>query len=124
MNPVSSFQRASDDKRMAFLTELLRGASASLAAARATLNRGSVYRWKLEDPEFAADWAEIVANRPRPRHLRRRVLGQANTGRAGLFDSSHPATPVATAETSLDPRGIKTLAPPSRSGDDAGPLSP
>ena len=54
MNPVSSFQRASDDKRVAFLTELLRGANASLAAARANLNRGSVYRWKLEDPEFAA----------------------------------------------------------------------
>lgn len=66
MNPVSSFQRASDDKRVAFLSELLRGASASLAAARANLNRGSVYRWKLEDPEFAAVWAEIVAAPPSP----------------------------------------------------------
>ena len=69
MNPVSSFQRASDDKRMAFLTELLRGASASLAAARANLNRGSVYRWKLEDPEFAAVWA-VRAALP-PNHPRR-----------------------------------------------------
>ena len=87
------------------------GARRCLAAARANLNRGSVYRWKLEDTEFAAVWAEIVANRPRPRHLRRRVLGRANTGRAGLFDSSHPATPVATAETSLEPPWDKDFGP-------------
>jgi hypothetical protein len=77
MKPVSAFQLASVEKRVAFLSELLHGASASLAAARADLNRGSVYRWRLTDPEFAAVWAEIVASRPRPRHLRRRVLGKA-----------------------------------------------
>lgn len=76
MKPVSAFQRASIEKRVAFLGELLHGANASLAAARAGLNRGTVYRWKIADPEFAAVWAEIVAARPRPRHLRRRVLGR------------------------------------------------
>ncbi len=97
MSPASLFQRASDDKRVAFLTELLRGASASLAAARANLNRGSVYRWKLEDPEFASVWAEIVASRPRRRHLRRRVLR-----RAKVFESSQMATPAARPAPSLE----------------------
>ncbi len=87
MKPVSSFQRASDDKRVAFLTELLRGASASLAAARADVSRGAVYRWKLEDPEFAGVWADIVASRPRARHLRRRVLGRHDT-----LESSQPVS--------------------------------
>ncbi len=84
MSPVSPFQRASDDKRVAFLTQLLAGANARAAAARANLNRGSVYRWKLEDAEFAAVWAEIVAARPRRRNLRRRVLGPERH-----FESSH-----------------------------------
>lgn len=73
---------------MAFLRELLRGANASLAAARANLNRGSVYRWKLEDAEFAAVWAEIVAARPRRRNLRRRALGPV-PGAERHFESSH-----------------------------------
>lgn len=90
MKTPSFFQRTGDDKRVAFLTELLRGANASLAAARADLNRGSVYRWKLEDPEFASVWAEIVAARPRRRHLRRRV-----------FESSQSATPAAKPAPSL-----------------------
>ena len=76
MNQVLASRPASDDKRAAFLCELLRGANASLAAARANLNRGTVYRWKLEDPEFAALWAEIVASMPRRRRLRARVLGR------------------------------------------------
>lgn len=74
MKPVSAFQLAGDAKRVDFLRELLHGASASLAAARADLNRGTVYRWKLADREFAALWAEIVASRPRQRHLRARVF--------------------------------------------------
>ena len=97
MSPASFFQRTSDDKRVAFLTELLRGADASQAAARANLNRGSVYRWKLTDPEFAAVWEEIVARRPRRRHLRRRVLEGA-----GVFDSSQMATPAARPASSLE----------------------
>ena len=76
MKTPSFFQRSGDDKRVAFLTELLRGGSADEAAARAGLSRGSVYRWKLTEPEFASVWAEIVAARPRVRHLRRRVLGK------------------------------------------------
>lgn len=91
MSPASFFQRTSDDKRVAFLTELLRGADASQAAARANLNRGSVYRWKLTDPEFAAVWEEIVARRPRRRQLRRRV-----------FESSQMATPAARPAPSLE----------------------
>ncbi|TAJ40499.1 MAG: hypothetical protein EPO55_08620 [Reyranella sp.] len=71
MNPV---RPADDGKRVAFLYELLLGANASLAAAQAGLNRGTAYRWKLEDPEFAALWAEIVASRPRRRDFRRRLL--------------------------------------------------
>ncbi len=75
MSPASPFRPANDDKRVAFLRELLRGANASLAAACANLNRGTVYRWKLEDPEFANLWAEIAASSRRRRTLRRRVLG-------------------------------------------------
>jgi len=71
---VSPSPHPRDDKRAAFLAELLRGASASLAAARTGLNRGTVYRWKREDTEFAAVWAEILAVRPRHRDLRGRVL--------------------------------------------------
>lgn len=97
MSPASFFQRTSDDKRVAFLTELLRGADASQAAARANLNRGSVYRWKLTDPEFAAVWEEIVARRPRRRQLRRRVLKGA-----GVFESSQMATPAARPAPSLE----------------------
>jgi hypothetical protein len=67
---------ADDEKRVAFLYELLREANASSAALRAGLSRGTVYRWKLEDPEFAALWAEIMASRPRRRDLRRRVLAR------------------------------------------------
>ena len=76
MNQDLPSRPANDDKRVAFLCELLLGANASLAAARANLNRGTVYRWKLEDPEFAALWAEILASRPRRRRLRARVLGR------------------------------------------------
>ena len=87
MKPVSPSQLAADQKRVDFLRELLRhpAPSACLAAARANLNRGTVYRWKLQDPEFAAVWAEIVASRPRRRSLRRRVLGRG-------LETSHPAS--------------------------------
>lgn len=47
-------------KQVAFLRELLRTPNASLAAARARVNRGSIYRWKAEDPLFAAAWERIV----------------------------------------------------------------
>ncbi|MDP1837553.1 MAG: hypothetical protein Q8N31_11250 [Reyranella sp.] len=92
MSPPLPFRRASDDKRVAFLCELMRGANARLAAARANLNRGTVYRWKLEDPEFAALWAEIAASSRRRRTLRRRVLGSD-----GRLETSHSVSngPVA-----------------------------
>ncbi|MSP75127.1 MAG: hypothetical protein EXR12_03230 [Rhodospirillaceae bacterium] len=91
MSPASPFQRASDDMRVAFLCELLLGANARLAAARVKLNRGTVYRWKLEDPEFAALWAEIVASQPRRRDLRRRVLERAQ-GRLSRRETSQLAS--------------------------------
>lgn len=92
MSPVLPFRRANDDKRVAFLAEILDGANASLAAARANLNRGTVYRWKLEDPEFANLWAEIAASSRRRRTLRRRVLKTE-----GRLETSHSASngPVA-----------------------------
>ena len=77
MSPASPNRPFDDSRRVAFLYELLLGADVQLAAARAGLNRGTAYRWKLEDPEFADLWAEIVASRPRRRPLRDRVLERA-----------------------------------------------
>ena len=77
MSPASPVRPPDDEKRVAFLYELLRDANVCLAATRTKLNRGTAYRWKLEDPEFAALWAEIVASRPHRRDLRRRVLERA-----------------------------------------------
>jgi hypothetical protein len=110
MPPVSPFQLAGDALRVAFLTELLRGASASEAAARAGLNRGSVYRWKLEDPEFAAVWAEIVAARPRRRHLRRRVLGRRRLLPARHPESSQPVSPAPGSCPAPEAAGNNDLA--------------
>lgn len=114
MSPVSSPRPADDEKRAAFLYELLRDASASLAAARAGLNRGTVYRWKLEDPEFAALWAEIMSSRPRRRDLRRRVMARAQgrvMGHTGRFETSQLAS-----------HGTKAGTPPEAAWDkDFGP---
>lgn len=54
---------ATGHKQVKFLRELLRTSNASLAAARARVNRGSLYRWKAEDPLFAAAWEQVA--RPR-----------------------------------------------------------
>jgi len=84
-------------QRVAFLEELLRAPNASLAAARANVNRGTLYRWKLEDPEFAAVWAGIVAARPRrQRQLEtsQSVTRVARAGQAGYpqdFNDLDPA---------------------------------
>jgi|CXWL01.1.fsa_nt_gi hypothetical protein len=114
MSPVSSPRPADDEKRAAFLYGLLRDANASLAAARAGLNRGTVYRWKLEDPEFAALWAEIVASKPRRRDLRRRVLERAQgrvSRRAKRRETSQSAS-----------HGTRTGTPPEAAWDkDFGP---
>lgn len=101
-----SFRRANDDKRVAFLRELLRGANASLAAACANLNRGTVYRWKLEDPEFANLWAEIAASGRRRRPLRRRVLGPEERRETSQSVSNDPVaalTPKALWDMALGP---------------------
>ena len=118
MNPVPPSRPADDEKRAAFLYELLRDANASLAAARAGLNRGTVYRWKLEDPEFAALWAEIMASRPRRRDLRRRVLERAQGrvagrtgGRTRRRETSQSASHGTTAGTSPEAAWDKDLGP-------------
>ena len=84
MSPTSPFRCGNDDKRVAFLAALLGGANARLAAARTNLNRGTVYRWKLEDPAFAGLWAEIAASSHRRRTLRRRVRRAV-----GRLETSH-----------------------------------
>jgi transposase len=94
-----------DEARIVFLAELLQGANASLAAARANLNRGTVYRWKLEDPEFTGLWAEIVASRPRRRNLRRRVLERVKHGvtrRETSQLASHGTSPGIAPEAAWD----------------------
>ena len=106
MNPVSPFPPVGDNRHVVFLCELLLGASATLAALRAGTSRGTVYRWKLEDPEFAALWAEIVASRPRRRDLRRRVLQ-----RAKRFETSQLASHGTTAGTPPDAAWDKDLGP-------------
>src|SRR5688572_5412583 len=114
MNPASPFYLAGDGKRVVFLCELLLGANASLAAARAGVGRGTVYRWKLEDPEFAALWAEIMASRPRRRDLRRRVLqrAQKRTGaHRGRFVASQLASHGTIANTSPEAAWDKDLGP-------------
>ncbi|OFX00641.1 MAG: hypothetical protein A3D94_13655 [Alphaproteobacteria bacterium RIFCSPHIGHO2_12_FULL_66_14] len=105
MSPLPPSRPAGNDKRVVFLCELLGGANARLAAARANLNRGTAYRWKLEDPEFAALWAEIVASRPRRRDLRRRVLERAPgrmTRRETSQLASHGTTPGTPPEAAWD----------------------
>lgn len=105
---------ADDEKRVAFLCELLLGASATLAALRAGLSRGTVYRWKLEDPEFAVLWAEIVASRPRRRELRRRVLRRAQKraqGREARFVASQLASHGTPSGTSPEAAWDKDLGP-------------
>lgn len=85
-------------QRVAFLRELLKAPNATLAAARANVNRGTLYRWKIEDSEFAAVWAGIVAARPcRPRGRRQ-------------LETSQLATPVSTSGRPGYPWGINGLA--------------
>ena len=116
MKPVSAFQLASDAKRVAFLRELLHGASASLAAARADLNRGTVYRWKLADREFAALWAEIVASRPR-----RGSAPESSQSPPGI-ESSGVQRPIAGVARS--PRDLNDLTAVPAPRIDANALSP
>ncbi|MBX9942897.1 MAG: hypothetical protein K2Y40_02350, partial [Reyranella sp.] len=57
--------------------------------------------WKLEDAEFADVWAEIVATRPRARHLRRRVLGRRRHSESSQL-ASHGTTATASPEAAWD----------------------
>jgi hypothetical protein len=88
-------------KQNVFLRELLRTRNASLAAARANVNPGSVYRWKLGDPSFAAAWAVVMATRGLLRSHRR--------------EKSHSATPVAPSGNAASCRDINGFDPAFRS---------
>lgn len=109
MRPASPTHPRDDARRVAFLCELLGGANARLAAARTKLNRGTVYRWKLEDAEFAALWAEIVASRPH-RHLRRRVL-ERTQGYTGRRETSQLASHGTMSGTAPEAAWDKDLGP-------------
>ena len=50
-------------QRAAFLEQLALCGSVMEAAHRAGVNRGTLYRWKKKDPEFAGRWAEAIRRR-------------------------------------------------------------
>ncbi|MDP1962933.1 MAG: hypothetical protein Q8K93_12110 [Reyranella sp.] len=47
-------------QRTAFLEQFARCGSVLEAALRAGVNRGTVYRWKAKDPDFARRWADAI----------------------------------------------------------------
>ena len=47
-------------QRAAFLEQLARCGSVLEAALRAGVNRGTVYRWKAKDPDFAGRWTDAI----------------------------------------------------------------
>lgn len=53
-------QRSPGRQRAAFLRQLERCLTVAEAATRAGVNRGTVYRWKEKDPEFARRWDERI----------------------------------------------------------------
>lgn len=54
-------QRTPRRQRAAFLRQLERCLTVAEAAARAGVNRGTLYRWKEKDAEFARLWREKIA---------------------------------------------------------------
>jgi DNA-directed RNA polymerase specialized sigma24 family protein len=54
-------QRTPRRQRAAFLRQLERCLTVAEAAARAGVNRGTLYRWKEKDAEFARRWREKIA---------------------------------------------------------------
>lgn len=50
-------------QRAAFLEQLARCGSVQEAALRAGVNRGTVYRWKKKDPDFARRWDDAIRRR-------------------------------------------------------------
>jgi len=49
-------QRTTDHARQTFLETLRDTANVSAAARAASVNRRTVYNWRDENPDFAADW--------------------------------------------------------------------
>ena len=50
-------------QRAAFLEQLARCGSVHEAALRAGVNRGTVYRWRAKDPDFARRWDDAIRRR-------------------------------------------------------------
>ncbi len=48
-------------QQAAFLRQMPRFRTIAEAAARAGVNRGSLYRWRARDPRFAAKWDAVLA---------------------------------------------------------------
>lgn len=48
-------------QQAAFLRQVPRCTTIAEAAARAGVNRGTLYRWRARDPRFAAKWDAVVA---------------------------------------------------------------
>jgi len=53
--------RTPSRQRTAFLCQLERCGSVAEAAARAGVNRGTLYRWKARDRDFARRWTDAIA---------------------------------------------------------------
>lgn len=53
-------QRTTDHARHTFLETLRDTANVSAAARAASVNRRTVYSWRDENPDFAADWDEAL----------------------------------------------------------------
>lgn len=64
-------------QRAAFLEQLALCGSVSEAALRAGVNRGTLYRWKKKDAEFAGRWADAI--RRRAEEVGDDIALQANT---------------------------------------------
>lgn len=64
-------------QRAAFLEQLAHCGSVLEAALRAGVNRGTLYRWKKKDPEFAGRWANAI--RRRAEEVGDDIALQANT---------------------------------------------
>jgi transposase-like protein len=55
-------RRKSDTRKKRFLDALTTGGTVSHAARAAGVSRNTVYRWRIEDREFAACWDEAHEN--------------------------------------------------------------
>lgn len=64
-------------QQAAFLRQVPRCTTIAEAAARAGVNRGTLYRWRAGDPRFAAKWDAVVARQAA--EAAERIALEANT---------------------------------------------